>query len=58
MRGNSLNKNLLTGPDVANNLVGVLLRFHQEKIAFAADIEKMFHQIRVREEDKVSLRFL
>ena len=53
MRGN-----LLTGPDVANNLVGVLLRFHQGKIAFAADIEKMFHQIRVREEDKVSLRFL
>ena len=58
MRGNSLNKNLLTGPDVANNLVGVLLRFHQGKIAFAADIEQMFHQIRVREEDKVSLRFL
>ena len=56
--GTSLNKNLLTGQDVANNLVGVLLRFHQGKIAFAADIEKMFHQIHVREEDKDSLRFL
>ena len=56
--GTSLNKNLLTGPDVANNLVGVLLRFRQGKIAFAADIEKMFHQIRVREEDQDSLRFL
>ena len=57
-QGTSLNKNLLTGPDVANNLVGVLLRFRQGKIAFAADIEKMFHQIRVREEDQDSLRFL
>ena len=56
--GTWLNKNLLTGPDVANSLVGVLLRFRQGKIAFAADIEKMFPQIRVREEDQDSLRFL
>ena len=56
--GTSLNKNLLTGPDVANNLVCVLLCFRQRKIAFAADIEKMFHQIRMREEDQDSLSFL
>ena len=56
--GTSLNKNLLTGPEVANNLVGVLLCFRQGKIAFAADIEKMFHQISVREEEQDSLRFL
>ena len=56
--GTSLNMNLLTGSDVANNLVGVLLGFRQEKIAFPADIEKMFHQIRVREEDQDFLRFL
>ena len=56
--GTSLNKNLLTGPEVANNLVGVILCFRQGKIALPADIEKMFHQIRVREEDQDSMRFL
>ena len=56
--GTSLNKNLLSGPDMTNSLVGVLLRFHQGTIGIAADIEGMFHQIRVREEDQDSLRFL
>ena len=35
-----------------------LLRFRQGTIGIAADIEGMFHQIRVREEDQDSLRFL
>ena len=39
-------------------MVGVLVHFRQGKIAFAAEIEKMFHQKRVREEDQDSLRFL
>ena len=56
--GTSLNKNLLSGPDMTNSLPGVLLRFCQGKIGIAADIEGMFHQIRVREEDQDSLRFL
>jgi len=55
--GTSLNKNLLTGPDVANNLDGVLQRFRQGKIAVAADIEKMFHHICVLEEVQDCLRF-
>ncbi|KAL9975233.1 hypothetical protein ACROYT_G012367 [Oculina patagonica] len=56
--GTSLNKNLLSGPDMTNSLVGVLLRFRQGTIGIAADIEGMFHQIRVRKEDQDSLRFL
>ncbi|XP_050394219.1 uncharacterized protein LOC126812082 [Patella vulgata] len=56
--GTSLNKQLLTGPDRTNNLVGVLLRFRQDKVALAADVESMFHQVRVRKEDQDSLRFL
>ena len=56
--GTSLNKNLLSGPGMANSLVGVLLRFRQDTIGIAADIEGMFHQIRVRKEDQDSLRFL
>ena len=53
-----LNKNLLSGPDMTNSLVGVLLHFRQGTIGIAADIEGMFHQIRVREKDQDSLRFL
>ena len=54
----SLNKNLLQGPDSTNCFIMVLLRFRQENTARVADIESMFHQVRVREEDQDPLRFL
>ncbi|KAK3755177.1 hypothetical protein QZH41_010697 [Actinostola sp. cb2023] len=54
----SLNKNLLQGPDMTNSLAGVLLRFRQGTVAFAADVEAMFHQVRVKREDQDALRFL
>ena len=56
--GVSLNSSLKTGPDLMNSLVGVILRFRSGKIAIAADIEGMFHQVRVPEADRDSLRFL
>ena len=56
--GVSLNDNLLTGPDLLNNLVGIPLRFRSGKIGVMADVQQMFHQVRVCEEDKDSLRFL
>jgi hypothetical protein len=40
--GVSLNKQLLQGPDMTNKLVGVLLRFREDPIAYLADIEAMF----------------
>ena len=57
-RDASLNDQLLQGPDYTNSLVGVLLRFRQERVAVMADIEKMFHQVDVKREDRESLRFL
>ena len=51
-KGISLNNMLYQGPDLANNLLGVLLRFRQDKIAFSADIRKMFYQVRVKKEDR------
>ena len=57
-KGSSLNKALCTGPDLLNLLVGVLMRFRNGEVAIAADIEAMFHQIRVPTEDSDSLRFL
>ena len=49
---------LLQGPDLCNNLTGVLLRFRQEEVAVAADIRNMFHQVFVEEQDRSVLRFL
>ncbi len=57
-RGTSLNSELLQGPDLTNTLLGVLLRFRQDTVAVMADIEGMFHQVKVPEEDKDFLRFL
>ena len=54
----SLNEQFLQGPDFTNDLVGVLIRFRQDRIAFAADMEAMFHQTRVISKDTDALRFL
>ena len=56
--GKSLNDHLLQGPDLTNKLLSVLTRFRQEKIAFMADIEQMFYQVKVKEDDQDFLRFL
>ena len=57
-RGVSLNSHLLQGPDYTNKLVGVLMRFRQERVALVSDIEGMFHQVRVPPCDADALRFL
>ena len=56
--GKSLNKHLLQGPDLANNLTGVLCRFRREPVALMYDIEAMFHQVKVTEKYHDFLRFL
>ncbi|KAG1930139.1 hypothetical protein F2P79_022561 [Pimephales promelas] len=57
-KGTSLNDHLLPGPDMINNLTGVLVRFRKHPIAVTCDIEKMFHQFHVQENDRDYLRFL
>ena len=56
--GVSLNKLLLSGPDLTNSLLGVLLRFRQNPVAATADIEQMFYSFYVNEEHRDFLRFL
>jgi hypothetical protein len=49
-KGTCLNDRLLQGPDLTT-------RFRQEPIAFMADIEAMFYQVRVPEKQRDFLRF-
>ena len=56
--GASTNKALLSEPDLTNQIVGVLLRFREEQIAVAGDIEAMYHQVKVPENQRCFLRFL
>ena len=37
-QGSSLNNQLLSGPDLLNNLVGIFMRFREEKVALSGDI--------------------
>ena len=57
-RGFCLNEELLQGPDLTNHLIGVLMRFRRGKIGFVADIEAMFHQVRVPKDHQTFQKFL
>lgn len=57
-QGESLNDKLLQGPDLSSKLTGVLTRFRKEKVAFLADIEKMFFQVKEKKEDQNFFCFL
>ena len=56
--GKSLNDQLIQGPDLTSTLIGVLTRFRQKPIAFTADIEAMFYQVRIPDSQRDLLRFL
>ena len=55
--GTSLNKSLLTGHDLLQNLIHVLLRFRKHQFAVSADIEGLFVKVGVPDCDQPSLRF-
>ena len=57
-QGVSLNSRVSQGPDLTNNLVGVLQRFRQHSIAVMGDVEAMFHQVKVEPSQRDALRFL
>ena len=48
----------MSGPDLANQVVGVLLRFRKEHVAFMADIKSMFYQVLVPPHERSLLRYL
>ena len=56
--GVSLNDALLTGPDLLNPLVSVLMKFRQYAVAFGGDVREMFHQVNIRLCDQPAQHFL
>ena len=58
-QGRSLNSCLAKGPDCyMNNLLGILLRWREEKVALVGDIRKMFNSIHLRPLEQHCHRFL
>ena len=53
----SLNSVLHQGPDLNNQLRGVLIRFREKPIGFGSDVESMFNNFRVPKEQRDLLRF-
>ena len=58
IQGQSLELNLLKGPDLLSNLVGVIIRIREQQVATSADIESKFMQVKVASSDRAFLRFL
>lgn len=56
--GTSLNDVLLSGPDLNNSLLGVLLRFRKDPVAVTADVQQMFYCFVVRSDHRDYLRYL
>ena len=56
--GHVLNEYWYKGPDLLNNLFGVLLRFRENPVAFVGDIAKMYHMVSVPLLDQHVHRFL
>ena len=57
-KGRSINHELMSRPDLTNQIVGVLLWFREEEVAFMADIEAMFYQVKIPPDQLSYLRFL
>ena len=55
--GYALNKQLIPGPDLTNQIIGVLIRFREEQVAFEGDTEAMFYQVWIPECQRSMQRF-
>ncbi|XP_015751793.1 PREDICTED: uncharacterized protein LOC107331694 [Acropora digitifera] len=57
-QGHKLNDCWIKGPDLLNDLFGVVLRFREKEVALVGDISKMYHRIFIPERDQHVHRFL
>jgi len=56
--GESLNDKCFQGPDLVNRLLDTLLRFREHRYVIMADVESMYYQVFVPQEQRDILRFL
>ena len=54
----SINTELMSGPDFPNQIIGVLLRFWKEHVAFMTEIKSMFYQVLVPPQQRNILPYL
>ena len=54
----SINDCLERGPDLITSLFDILIRFRSHPYVMVADIEKAFHMVSIKEEDRDALRFM
>jgi hypothetical protein len=57
-RGHVLNEYWAKGPDLLNNLLGVLIRFRENSVAITGDIRKMYHSVAISDLDQHTHRFM
>lgn len=57
-QNNSLNDNLLMGPNLLVDMLKPLMRMRMNKIAFTGDVKSMFHRIRISLRDQQCQRIL
>ena len=56
-QGKSINRKLLSGPDLKNQIIGIMKKFREEKITFMADIQAMYHQVLAPDDQQTFLKF-
>ena len=57
-QGCRINDYCTKGPDLLNNLLRVTLRFRANEVAVTGDISKMYHRVRIPEQDQQVQRYL
>jgi len=56
--GHILNEYWANGPDLLNSLLGILVRFRENEVAFIGDVKKMYHTVKTTVLDQHTHRFL
>ncbi|XP_068235508.1 uncharacterized protein [Palaemon carinicauda] len=57
-KGHRLNDYWAKGPDLLNDLVGILSKFRQNNVAVIGDISKMYNAVRLKELEQHTHRFI
>ena len=56
--GHILNNNCAKSPDILDNLLAILIWSQENYIALTADIEKMYHTVKITNQDQHGYQFL